>query len=394
MRQTHCPGPSVPGSRQAGAKSLVPKRARFHTDPVHLAQLRLRDFRNYARLDVTFEPGFHLFLGRNAQGKTNVLEAIYLLATLRSFRGVGHADLVRFGQKGFLVAGRVVSTVPHDLRLYWSASERRLTVDGQPVRRLTDYLGTLRVVVFCAEDLLLVKGTARHRRRLMDLLLTQTQPDYLPLLQRYMRALRARNALLKQPGLDVQALESFTAELVTCGQEIQRRRQALVPTLAERVKSAYGRLTGGTEAVRLTYQPSVQADFLVALAQVRSRELARRTTLLGPHLDELDLAIEEHPAAVFASEGQKRTLALALKMAQAEYLASVHGAPPVLLIDDVMGELDRERRAAFLPLLERAHQARGQVFMTATEENWPRELGRRLQRWHVENGHLQRLPPV
>jgi len=192
----------------------------------------------------------------------------------------------------------------------------------------------------------------------------------------------------------VQALESFTAELVTCGQEIQRRRQALVPTLAERVKSAYGRLTGGTEAVRLTYQPSVQADFLVALAQVRSRELARRTTLLGPHLDELDLAIEEHPAAVFASEGQKRTLALALKMAQAEYLASVHGAPPVLLIDDVMGELDRERRAAFLPLLERAHQASGQVFMTATEENWPRELGRRLQRWHVENGHLQRLPPV
>ena len=361
---------------------------------MHLAQLRLRDFRNYARLDVTFEPGFHLFLGRNAQGKTNILEAIYLLATLRSFRGVGHADLVRFGQKGFLVAGRVVSTVPHDLRLYWSASERRLTLDGQPVRRLTDYLGTLRVVVFCAEDLLLVKGTARHRRRLMDLLLTQTQPDYLPLLQRYMRALRARNALLKQPGLEVQALESFTAELVTCGQEIQRRRQALVPTLAERVKSAYGRLTGGTEAVRLTYQPSVQADFLVALAQVRSRELARRTTLLGPHLDELDLAIEEHPAAVFASEGQKRTLALALKMAQAEYLASVHGAPPVLLIDDVMGELDRERRAAFLPLLERAHQASGQVFMTATEENWPRELGRRLQRWHVENGHLQRLPPV
>ena len=111
-------------------------------------------------------------------------------------------------------------------------------------------------------------------------------------------------------------------------------------------------------------------------------------TLVGPHRDELRLLLNDRSAAQFGSEGQKRTLAIALKMAQAEYLSGIHGAPPILLIDDIMGELDAKRRAGFLPLLERAHQARGQVFMTATEENWPRELGRELHRWEVKAGEL------
>ena len=166
---------------------------------MHLAHLRLRDFRNYARLDVDFAPGFHLLLGRNAQGKTNILEAIYLIATLRSFRGVGGAQMVRHGQKGYFVGGRVVGQGTHEIKMYWSVAERKLALDGQPVRRLADYLGTLRAVVFCTEDLQLVKGAARGRRRFLDLLLSQTQPGYLDLLLRYTQVLRHRNALLKDP---------------------------------------------------------------------------------------------------------------------------------------------------------------------------------------------------
>src|SRR6266481_4200357 len=162
---------------------------------MHLAQLRLRDFRNYARLDATFSPGFHLFLGDNAQGKTNILEAIYLIATLRSFRGVGSAQMVRHGQKGYFVGGKVIGQGEHEAKIYWSSLERSLSLDGQPVRRLTDYLGVLRTVVFCTEDLQLVKGPGRGRRRFLDLLLSQTHPGYLPLLQRYTQALRSRNAL-------------------------------------------------------------------------------------------------------------------------------------------------------------------------------------------------------
>ena len=135
----------------------------------------------------------------------------------------------------------------------------------------------------------------------------------------------------------------------------------------------------------------MQKDFAVELAQSAPRERAQRATVIGPHRDELLLFLNEQPAQPFASEGQKRSLAIALKMAQAEYLTALDGTPPILLIDDVMGELDVKRRAGLLPLLQRSQQAGGQVFMTCTEENWPEELGRNLQRWQVQAGTLRPL---
>jgi DNA replication and repair protein RecF len=402
---------------------------------VHLAHLRLRDFRNYARLDADFSPGFHVLLGDNAQGKTNILEAIYLMATLRSFRGVGGAQMIRHGAKGYFVGGKVVggaaissslssaggegrgeeantgavnvpsprpsprlggererdiltSHVDREIKMYWSLREKKLTLDGQPVKKLSDYIGVLRTVVFCTEDLQLVKGTARSRRRFLDLLLAQTQPGYLGLLQRYMRAVRSRNALLKQRLLDEAALESFSAEMVKLGNDIIRARRELVPKFSPLARLAYRRIANDAEELRIEYQPSVKRDFAVELAQSRARERTFRATLVGPHRDDLLLLQNEKSAAQFGSEGQKRTLAIALKMAQAEFLTGLHGSPPVLLIDDVMGELDAKRRSGLLPLLERAHHARGQVFMTCTEENWPAELGRELQRWTVSSGTI------
>ena len=341
-------------------------------------------------MDADFAPGFHLLLGDNAQGKTNILEAVYLMATLRSFRGIGGAQMIRHGQKGYFVGGSVVGQGEHEIKIYWSARERKLALDGQPVRKLSDYLGVLRAVVFCTEDVHLVKGTARARRRFLDLLLAQTQPRYLPLLQRYLRAVRARNALLKQHAVDEAALDSFSQELVKLGDEIVRARRELVPKFSPLARLAYRRISNDAEELRIEYQPSVKKDFAVELAQSRARERSYRFTLVGPHRDELQLLLDEKSAAQFGSEGQKRTLAIALKMAQAEYLTGIHGSPPVLLIDDVMGELDEKRRSGFLPLLEQARKTSGQVFITATGENWPRELGRDLQRWEVKNGMLNR----
>ena len=356
---------------------------------MHLAHLRLRDFRNYLRMDADFAPGFHVLLGDNAQGKTNVLEAIYLLATLRSFRGVGSAQMVRHGQKHYFVGGTVISQTMHDIKMYWSAAERKLTLDSQPVRRLADYLGALRAVVFCTEDLQLIKGTSRLRRRFIDLLLVQTHPFYLPLLQRYAVALRSRNILLKQRQIDETAMESFTRELIDTGNQIMKHRAGLLPIIAPMAQEAYARISNQAETLGLEYVPSVKNDFVVELAQVRARERALRMTALGPHRDELVLRLDDKSAAKFASEGQKRSIAIALKMTQAEYLASIHGSPPILLIDDIMGELDLRRRSAFLPLLDRAQHAQSQVFMTCTEENWPRELGRQLSRWEVCHGALK-----
>jgi len=356
---------------------------------VHLAHLRLRDFRNYPRLDADFSPGFHLLLGDNAQGKTNILEAIYLMATLRSFRGVGSAQMIRHGQKGYFVGGNIVSQAKQEIKMFWSARERNLTLDNRPVKKLGDYLGTLRTVVFCTEDLQLVKGTGRARRRFLDLLLSQTQPGYLGLLQRYLQVVRSRNALLKQFGADPLLLDSFSEQLVQLGGEIVRHRRELVPKLSPLARLAYRRVSHDAEELRIAYEPSVKQDFAVELAQARDRERRFRATLLGPHRDELQLLLNEKSAGQFGSEGQKRTLAIALKMAQAEYLTGIHGSAPVLLIDDVMGELDAKRRAGLLPLLERARETSGQVFMTCTEENWPRELSRDVQRWEVKAGSLQ-----
>ena len=355
---------------------------------MHLAHLRLRDFRNYARLDADFAPGLHLLLGDNAQGKTNILESVYLMATLRSFRGVGGAQMVRHGSRGYFVAGQIIGAGEREIKMFWSARERSLALDGRPVKKLADYLGVLRAVVFCTEDMQLIKGAARARRRFLDLLLAQSSPVYLPLLQRYMRAVRARNALLKNRPGDEAALDSFSRELVAAGEEILRARREIVPKFSPLARLAYRRISNEAEELRIEYRPGVKNDFAVELAQSRPRERAVRATLIGPHRDDLQLLLDDKSAAQFGSEGQKRALAIALKMAQAEFLAGVHGSAPVLLIDDVMGELDAKRRAAFLPLLKQARKGSGQVFMTATEERWPRELAKDLLKWEVREGTL------
>jgi len=176
--------------------------------------------------------------------------------------------------------------------------------------------------------------------------------------------------------------------LVSAGEQIVRLRRELAPRFSPLARLAYRRISSEAEDLRLEYRPSVQRDFAVELAQSRPRESAYRATLIGPHRDDVQLLLNDRSAAQFGSEGQKRTLAIALKLAQAEYLTGIYSSPPVLLIDDIMGELDVKRRSGFLPLLERAHQSRGQVFMTATEENWPRELAADGRRWMVKEGSL------
>ena len=279
---------------------------------MHLAHLRLRDFRNYTRLDADFEPGFHLLLGRNAQGKTNILEALHLLATLRSFRGVGSAAMVRHGQPGWFVGGRAIGTSTHDVRIYWSSRERRLTLDQQPIKRLTDYLGTFRTVAFCTEDLTLVKGAGRGRRRFLDFLLTQTVPGYLPLLQRYTRAVRARNALLKRKPIDEASLDSFTAEVIQLGNQLIAHRHDLMPALAPRIQAAHKRIAPNGEELRVELIPSVKKDFTAELELTRDRERKHGATIIGPHRDEIALLLHDSSAADYASEGQKRTIAIAI----------------------------------------------------------------------------------
>ena len=165
--------------------------------------------------------------------------------------------------------------------VYWSARERKLSLDAQPVRKLSDYLGTLRAVVFCTEDLQLIKGTGRSRRRFLDLLLSQTHPGYVALLQRYAQALRSRNAVLKQRVIDEATLDSFSRELVLLGTEITKLRHEVAPRISPLVRLAYRRISNDSEESRIEYQPSVKKDFEVELAQCAARERSYRSTLIG-----------------------------------------------------------------------------------------------------------------
>jgi DNA replication and repair protein RecF len=203
--------------------------------------------------------------------------------------------------------------------------------------------------------------------------------------------LRSRNALLKQRRIDEVSMDGFTRELIESGDQIVRARTELLPRIAPLIQEAYCRISNGAETLSLDYSRTVREDFAVELARNRARERSLRVTMIGPHRDDLVLRLDGQLASKYSSEGQKRSLAIALKMTQADYLSSIHGAPPILLIDDVMGELDLRRRSAFVPLLDRARRAQGQVFMTCTEENWPRELGRDILRWEVKRGMLRAL---
>ena len=209
--------------------------------------------------------------------------------------------------------------------MYWSAAERQLSLDGQPVRKLGDYLGMLRAVVFCTEDLQLVKGVGPPAAALHGF---APGPD-----PRRLSAppatLRRRPALAQRPARTAcprpRRLEGFTRELIEAGSRVMKFRRELLPRLAALAREACARVAGSAEPLELEYQPSVKHDFAVELARNRARERVFRSTIIGPHRDELQLRLDGKSAAKFASEGQKRSIAIALKLAQAEYLAGVHG---------------------------------------------------------------------
>ncbi|HVU99793.1 MAG TPA: DNA replication and repair protein RecF, partial [Verrucomicrobiae bacterium] len=183
-------------------------------------------------------------------------------------------------------------------------------------------------------------------------------------------------------------LAGFSQELVSSGREIIRLRRELVPEIGPLISAACRRVGAEGEEVHVEYLPSARGDFAVELAQSQARERVYRFTVVGPHRDDLQIQLNDRSAAQFSSEGQKRMLAIGFKMAQAEYLSAAHGSPPILLIDDILGELDAKRRAGFVPLLEKVCQARGQIFMTATEENWEGGIARETNRWQVNRGTL------
>ncbi len=371
---------------------------------MRVTSLHLYNFRNYPRLEVRFAAGPNLFVGRNAEGKTNILEALFFLATTRSHRTSHDQELITWGQES-LVARAVLQRAagPSTVELQLQERRKRARLNGAAQNRLLDFVGQLKAVLFSPEDLQLLKGSPQLRRRFLDLQLGQTSRPYLHHLQEYTRSLSHRNALLRrEPAPTAGELEVWDEQLAQHGAQLLARRADAVEALREQAVHYHREVTSGREELQVSYQPGLPgwqpaaeegaaARHLAAeLLRRRRQDLARRTTLVGPHRDDIALHLNGRDARLYASQGQQRSAVLALKLAELHYITRVSGEPPVLLLDDVTSELDLERRRFLLQVVPSA----AQLFMTATETTdldpgWLR--GANV--FGVQAGRLFEMPP-
>ena len=364
-----------------------------------LTSIALYAFRNYMKEAVALEPGVNLFLGANAQGKTNLLEAIYLAATSRSPRASVLAEMVMWEQAG----GRVVMEFTEggaarsiEVRLERdpgsSRTRRTIRLDDRPVSP-QKVSGLVRTVLFHPEEMVLLRGPGEGRRRLLNGVLTQLDPGYAENLSRYQRLLEQRNQLLKRVAEDLEpasALDWWTDELSRVGGEVMDRRASFMEDISTRIARRYSEVAPG-EHLDVSYAPSVPMgdDAAAALAAaLRSRqreELARGVTVAGPHRDDLEFRLAGISAAAHASQGQQRTAILAFKLAEVEVLGA-GGRAPVLLLDDVMSELDAPRREHLLQAVEESPQS---VITSAESRYFPEGFARRVNTREVSSGRVQ-----
>jgi len=336
---------------------------------VRLRRLWLTDFRNYTSAEVELAPaGLTVVLGGNGQGKTNLIEAVAYLATLDSFRGAPTEALVRTGCAAAVVRaegdrnGRALLLEAEIA----AAGRSRTRVNSQPLRRAADLLGALRVSVFSPDDLELVKGGPAARRRYLDDALVGLHPRNAAVRSDLEKVLRQRNALLKQckGRLDPSAeatLDVWDAKLAATGEALADARTALVAVLEAPLGKAYDQLAGTPADIAAAYERSWHGPLDAALAAVRTDDVRRGLSTVGPHRDELRLCIAGLPARTHASQGEQRSMALALRLAAHRAVTDAVGEPPVLLLDDVFSELDADRSAALV-----SHLPDGQVLLTTT----------------------------
>jgi DNA replication and repair protein RecF len=317
-----------------------------------LASLKLRDFRCFAALEAEFGPGMNVIAGPNAQGKSSLLEAACVLLRLQSPRTPMLARAIRHERRGFALDGFFGG---RHLQFYYGRVRRKLALDSVEQTGTAEYLSVARVVWFANEDIDLVRGAAEHRRRFLDFVAAQIDPSYRLRLRTYERALRSRNILLKKTPQRWSEIEAFDAPLIEAGIAVTAARARLVGTLAPGAGGGLRAISGKNEELTLSYVRGAGEDFAAGLAAGRSEDARLRQTTLGPHRDELLFSLNG-VSSEFASEGQQRSITLALKLGQTALLAEHHQSPPILLLDDIFGELDVTRRNALLSHLPAASQ--------------------------------------
>ncbi|NOY90606.1 MAG: DNA replication/repair protein RecF [Deltaproteobacteria bacterium] len=331
-------------------------------------RLYARGFRNLERLDLEPGPRFNVLSGDNGAGKSNLLEALYLLGVGRSFRGAAKADMVRLDEDEATLEALLDSgTAPRRLGLRLPRrGSRRLLLDGKRPRSLAVWHAAVQVVLFHPGHLALSTGGSELRRAFLDRMLEQMSPSYASNLSCYTRALKSRNRLLKDETPDGRALLAYAEILAREGAELVRERATLVEELHPKAERAFEEISGAATKLELRYLPRVEGgeeQLREAIAASLSEDLRRGYTTQGPHLDDVTFTVSQVSARHYASQGQHRALVLSLKVAELDTLTKRVGRTPILLLDDVSSELDRSKSRRLFSLLARLG---GQIFLTTT----------------------------
>jgi DNA replication and repair protein RecF len=326
---------------------------------MRLTRIRAADFRNLTFADVAVDAPRVFLLGDNGQGKTNLLEAAGLVSSFRSFRTTEIAPLIRAGcvEARLRLDVRVSADDAAELELRLAKGSRKATLNGSPVTSVAQHLGQYPTIVFCSDDLRLVRGSPSNRRRWLDAALGGTDAAYLTAVREYGRALEGRNALLKSAQGSDEEMRAFEKAMLAPARIITAARARVLPELAASLREACARAGFPDHGADLTYQPDTPTDQLADVwDKSRPADLATGTTLRGPQRDDFAMLFAGKDAADYASEGQQRLLVLALCLARLRRDARLAPTPPVILADDVLGELDDTRRRAFWDEVGESHQ--------------------------------------
>jgi DNA replication and repair protein RecF len=343
---------------------------------MYIKELHLDNFRNYDHLDINFDPKINLILGNNAQGKTNILEAIYLTSCGKSFRTSKDSEMIGFGANFCRVGVKAEKSNGKEIKIEIAISKdkKAANVDGIPMKKSTDILKNIYVVSFTPEDLRIVKDEPEKRRRFLNREICQLKGSYSTYLSLYRRVLHERNTLLKGNNIDRGLLASYDEELVKYGLPLIKERIFFYEKVAKISKSIHEDITGNKESLKITYEPSIplaeegnktrtQKDiFFEELEKSREADIRLHHTTKGPHKDDIKLSIDNVDIRHYGSQGQQRTAALALKLAEVRIIRDETGESPILLLDDVMSELDSERQSYMIDSLGSV-----QLFVTTTE---------------------------
>lgn len=317
---------------------------------MYITSLRLADYRNYESLSMEFSKGTNILYGDNAQGKTNILEALYLIATTKSHRGAYDRDLIRFGcLEGHVRCVIMKGGIDYQVDLHLRKSRAKgIAINGQRIRKASELIGLLHIVFFSPEDLSIVKDGPSQRRRFMDMELCQLDESYLFDLNHYNKVVEQRNRLLRQmqevPSLAA-TMDVWNEQLLEYGTRIIRRRKEFMRDLNEIIRKVHLNLSGGKENLFLSYEPNVgEENFGQELQKMSGREKYIGSTAVGPHKDDFSFLCDGIDLRKFGSQGQQRTCALSLKLSELQLVKELIGEEPVLMLDDVLSELDTSRQ--------------------------------------------------